>query len=423
MKDMNKLAMRTILAVVSAVVPLLVPLPMAHAAVGDVVGSVSFDRACTSGAGVGIAFDGTNLWYSCAHSHWDLHRAGTDGVVTASYSIDAGLGALAYDAGRNGIWAGPGFGRAGAGAVWFISLDAGKNVVGFSLVGNVPEAGILDDGLAYDGLIDDLYFSTDGSVTISHYDIVPGSPPTVGAHLDDFAWGGSDCFNSGLAIGGTLLYEGSNGCNHVWVVDKVSKLPAFDFPTIIGAIRDEDLECDEITFAGIGKEVMWSIEAYEPRQAGAYEIPAGSCKHGGGGSGGGGGGGGSAGRMTGGGKVGTGGVWHGLELHCDATVSPNHLEVNWAGNNKFRLESLDFAACSDDPSFGGNPPAAGFDTYVGTGTGRYNGVSGYTIEFRFTDAGEPAGSDTAEITIFRPNGSVLMTVSGPINGNQQAFAQ
>jgi len=374
---------------------------------------------------VGIAFDGTNLWYSCANTRLDLHRAGTNGVVTASYSIDAGLGALAYDAGRNGIWAGPGAGKAGAGAVWFISLDAGKNVVGFALVGNIPEVGRLDDGLAYDGLTDDLYFSADGSATISRYDVVPGSPPTVGAHLDDFAWGGSGCFNSGLAIGGTLLYEGSDGCNHVWVVDKVSKLPVFDFPTSIGAIRDEDLECDEITFAGIGKEVMWSIEAYEPRRAGAYEIPAGSCKHGGGGAGGGGGGGGggSMGRMTGGGTVGTGGVWHGLELHCDATVSPNHLEVNWTKNNKFHLESLDFAACSDDPSIAENPPAAGFDTYVGRGTGRYNGISGYTIEFRFTDAGEPAGSDTADITIFKPDSSVLITVSGTINGNQQAFAQ
>jgi len=287
MNNMNKMATRAMLAVVLAVAPLPVRLPMAHAAVGDVVSSVVFDTPCSSGVGVGIAFDGTNLWYSCAKSHTDLYRAGTDGVVTASYSINGGLGALAYDAGRNGIWAGPGIGRARADAVWFISLDAGKNVVGFALVGNVPEAGLLDDGLAYDGLTDDLYFSTDSSVTISHYDVVPGSPPTVGVHLDDFAWGGSGCFNSGLAIGGTLLYEGSDGCNHVWVVDKVSKLPAFDFPTSIGAIRDEDLECDEITFAGIGKEVMWSIEAFEPRQAGAYEIPAGSCKHGGGGSGGG----------------------------------------------------------------------------------------------------------------------------------------
>lgn len=423
MNRMRKLAIRAMLTAVLAMPPLLVRLPMAHAAVGDVVGSVVFDTPCPSGVGVGIAFDGTNLWYSCSVSHTDLYRAGTDGVVTASYNIAEGLGALAYDAGRNGIWAGPGGGLAHPGVVWFISLDAGKNVVGFTLVGHVPEAGRLDDGLAYDGLTDTLYFSTDGSTVISHYDVVPGSLPTVGAHLDDFAWGGSSgCFNSGLAIGGTLLYEGSDGCNHVWVVDKVSKLPIFDFPTIIGAIHGEDLECDDVTFAGIGKEVIWSIEAYEPRLAGAYEIPAGSCRHGGGGAGGGGGGG-SAGRMTGGGTMGTGNVWHGFQLHCDATVSPNHLEVNWAKNNKFRLESLDFAACSDDPGIAENPPAAGFDTYVGRGTGRYNGVSGYTIEFRFTDAGEPAGSDTADITIFRPDSSVLITVSGTIDGNQQAFAR
>jgi hypothetical protein len=132
----------------------------------------------------------------------------------------------------------------------------------------------------------------------------------------------------------------------------------------------------------------------------------------------------STGRMTGGGTVGTSGVQHGFELHCDVTASPNHLEVNWGKNNKFHLESLNSAACLDDPSIAENPPAAGFDMYVGEGTGRYNGGSGYIITFEFTDAGEPGTSDTANITVLKPDRSVLITVSGKINnGNQQAHAQ
>ncbi len=413
----------------------------AQAAVGDVVAAVEFDTACPSGIGVGIAFDGVNLWFSCTvfNDHFleganDLYRATTAGVVTASYKIntvdDTGIGALAYDAGRNGIWVG--WGNAGGGAslgnVWFVSLDAGKNVVTSAVVGNIAaEPGLLvfrlDDGLAYDGLTDGLYFSDDGSTTIHHYGVVPGAVPTVGAHLDDFPWGGAAPYNSGLAIGGSLLYEGSDGSNHVWVVDKVTKAPSFDFATSIGAIRDEDLECDELTFAPT--EVMWSMEAYDTdynhdgiahRLAGAYEIPAGSCVHGGGGT--------TTGRMTGGGTVGTSNVRHGFELHCDAGVGPNNLQVSWSKGNKFHLETLESATCSDDPTITPNPPEAGFDTYVGKGMGRYNGVSGYTIEFKFTDAGEPGINDHAKISITAPDSSVVLSVSGNINrGNQQAHAK
>ncbi|MEK7510156.1 MAG: hypothetical protein AAB567_01180 [Patescibacteria group bacterium] len=407
----------------------------AEAATGDVVGSVTFDTNCTSGIGVGIGFDGSNLWYSCYASATDLYRAGTDGVVTASYSIDGGLGALAYDAGRNGIWAGWGGGAGGAGVVWFIQLDAGKNVTGFALVGNVSaEAGMivcnLDDGLGYDGLTDELYFSDDCSTTIHNYDVVPGSPPTVGAELEHFAWGGVGCYNSGLAIGGQLLYEGSDGCNHVWVVDKDTRFASFDFVTTIGEIRDEDLECDEITFAGVGKEVMWSIEAYDVnvgfvannRLAGAYEIPSGSCLHGGGAEP-------MKGRMTGGGSVLGSRVTHGFELHCDMSL-PNNLQINW-DKKDFHLTSLDAATCSDEAGYDEGQPEAGFDTFTGKGTGRYrespggDWLPGYKVKFRFTDAGEP-GKDTdhATIDITDAIGGPVLSVAGLLHsGNHQAHPE
>jgi len=409
----------------------------ALAAVGDPVTALEFDTACPDGVGVGIAFDGVNLWFSCTVFSSptptnDLYRATTAGVVTASYKINTidnmGIGALAYDAGRNGIWVGWGntSGSPTPGNVWFVQLDAAKNAVTSSVVGNVgADPGLivcgLDDGLAYDGLTDDLYFSDDCSTTIFHYDVIPGAVPLVGPQLDSFAWGGDSCFNSGLALGGSLLYEGSNGCNHVWVVDKVSKAASFDFATTIGAIRDEDLECDELTFASSGQEVMWSIEAYDTdydgdsvahRLAGAYEIPAGSCTHGGGGI--------TEGRMTGGGTVGTTRVRHGFELNCDVGVRPNHLEVNGRGS-RFHLETLESATCTDDPNIDPGHPAAPFDTYVGKGTGRYKGTPGYTIEFKFTDAGEPGTDDTAAITITAPDSTVVLNVSGNLNrGNQQA---
>jgi hypothetical protein len=133
------------------------------------------------------------------------------------------------------------------------------------------------------------------------------------------------------------------------------------------------------------------------------------------------------GRMTGGGSLLMGAgknamrVTHGFELHCDVTQGPNNLEVNWDKGNKFHMETLLTALCSDDPNITPNPPAAGFDTYTGTGTGRYNGVSGATIEFTFTDDGEPGKNDTAKILIKDAGGNVVLDVNGNLqNGNQQA---
>ncbi len=131
--------------------------------------------------------------------------------------------------------------------------------------------------------------------------------------------------------------------------------------------------------------------------------------------------------MTGGGSVFKDGmrVTHGFELHCLAWKGPNNLEVNWDKGNKFHLESLTGAVCSDDAGIDEAPPVAGFDTYVGSGAGRYNGLSGATIEFTFTDAGEPGKNDEVTIKITDAGGNVVLDV-GPGNlkkGNHQAHAQ
>ncbi|EPA06116.1 hypothetical protein, partial [Candidatus Nitrosarchaeum limnium] len=232
-------------------------------AVGDYVATVNFDTACPSSIGTGVAFDGTHLWYSCYASTPDLYKADpTTGAVLASYTISTGLGAIAYDSTNNVIYAGPGGGNSCA--ILKINLDANKNVVGNSVLftNNAVCTG-LDDGLAYDGTDNTFYYSPDGSTTITHFDY-------LGNVLNAFTWTGPSCYNSGLAIGGNLLFQGSNGCAHVYVVDKTTLAPAYDFATNIGAdpnFRDEDLECDTNTFASQGKQVMWSVEAYEPRRA------------------------------------------------------------------------------------------------------------------------------------------------------------
>jgi hypothetical protein len=86
----------------------------------------------------------------------------------------------------------------------------------------------LDDGLAYDASDDTLYISADGSTTIYHYS-------TAGSLLGSSPWAGEDCYNSGLALGGQLLYQGADGCNHVYVVDKAnpSGPVVFEFDTAV----------------------------------------------------------------------------------------------------------------------------------------------------------------------------------------------
>lgn len=242
------------------------------AANGDLVGETLFERACDSGLGVGVAFDGSSLWYSCAGQSPDLFRADSrTGALLGSYDIAGGLGALAWDEGRQRLWAaaGQGIGQTG-GEVYAIDPSTGESTVQFVLADEFCD---LVDGLAYDAGDDSLYFSSDCyAQTIRHVSALDGRPFAD----DGFLWGGDGCYNSGLAIGGDLLYQGSNGCIHIWVVDKRSKLAAFDFDS--PGIRDEDMECDPRSFRP--KTVMWSKDAYNDT-AYAFEIPLGSCNFGG----------------------------------------------------------------------------------------------------------------------------------------------
>ena len=258
--------------------------------VGTLAGGVHFSQECGgSDIGVGITYDGANLWYSCYNSSPDLLRADPrTGQVTAAYNIDAGLGALAYDATRNAIWAG--WAGPNPGDIRLITLDSSHSVSGSSVAFNTCKSSTcsddIDDGLSYDGGNDALYFSPDTSQTIYHYS-------TQGALLTDgpsgngaIPWaGGGNCYNSGLAIGDQYLFQGAAGCSHVYVVDKANTQNVlYDFSTAIPGdpnFRDEGLACDPNTFNAAGQQVMWSKEAYAPMRANAFVIPNDSCGVGG----------------------------------------------------------------------------------------------------------------------------------------------
>jgi hypothetical protein len=130
------------------------------------------------------------------------------------------------------------------------------------------------------------------------------------------------------------------------------------------------------------------------------------------------------GMMTGGGSVwkDTLRVTHGMELQCDLSKHSN-LEVNWDKGNKFHLDSLSAALCTDNPSLDPGNPKAAFDTFEGWGTGSYNGKAGYTTHFVFTDNGEPGTKDSAWMEVWDPTHTTKV-LDVPVaylkNGNQQA---
>jgi hypothetical protein len=114
-------------------------------------------------------------------------------------------------------------------------------------------------------------------------------------------------------------------------------------------------------------------------------------------------------------------VTKGFEVDCDLHQPSNNLEINWDGN-QFHMTDFTFAMCT----LPGNPkpPVAPVNMIVGKGTGRYDQVDGYTVEFTLIDNGEPGTNDAAGFKIYEtanPSNVVLnVAVQLITTGNIQA---
>jgi len=249
----------------------------ASAATGDVVTTIIVDRGATSpckstdvsgshaGVGTGVAFDGTNLIMSCwASGELDFANPTTGAYVKKlDVTGSSDLGALAYDGIGHRLWA-----CSDDSTVGTIDLSTGAFTEAFSTPGCV-------DGLAFDGVDNTLWASPDASSQVTHYQL----DGTI-IHTTTVSLAGDG--NSGLAVGGTLLYLGNDGGGEIFSSTKDLAAPTvFIDSTKTGGRRVEDMECDNITFASQSKAVMWSQDAYD-NILNAYEIPDGSCSFGGG---------------------------------------------------------------------------------------------------------------------------------------------
>jgi hypothetical protein len=113
--------------------------------------------------------------------------------------------------------------------------------------------------------------------------------------------------------------------------------------------------------------------------------------------------------------------WEFRNSVCNSDRFPD-LKVEFGGN-KFVLTSYSTPLTCftlNPPTSTEGKPVAGFDSIRAQGTGTLNGVAGAGITFRFTDAGEPGRSDTAEFTITAPNGSIAYSGGALDGGNHQA---
>jgi hypothetical protein len=135
------------------------------------------------------------------------------------------------------------------------------------------------------------------------------------------------------------------------------------------------------------------------------------------------------GRFTGGGKqvvAGVATVTKGFEVDCDLTTPSNNLEINWkdsfGSSHRFHMLNFLSALCT----LNGNPapPKAPVNTIVASGTGRYDGVDGFTVQFTLIDNGEPGTNDKAGFLVFETANPSNVVLAIPVltvtTGNIQA---
>jgi len=289
--------------VLATILILVVSVPSAFAAVGDVVATTTMPT--TSFCSIGIAVDNQ----ATPRGYIDECFIGLiqqvnliTGASLDSRNFAAEIpelpNAMAFDSSRGGNWictqnaqTTPVFGM----PIYFQDFQGSFNSLADDTVSQeflitVPPAGDFSfnfcDGLAINlngaGAADDrLYFSDDINDLTEIYDVFG----THIATINNVPIDASLSSGSGLAVGGSFLYLANDGGGDVFRADlgaNANQPPFVDMFTS-GDDRQEDMECDPLTFAPI--EVMWVRTTPQggafPNVITAYEIAAQTCGVGG----------------------------------------------------------------------------------------------------------------------------------------------
>ena len=265
--------------------------------VGDVVAViVPQPGSTTSPCSIGLAFDGTDLYFDRCGDPRIYRISAADGSLLGSF--DTGIpelpNALAFDAKRNGLWiACQGCSALGFGMpIYFHDFGSGTTslrfAISFDTINPATGEGFVNacfaDGLAYrenaptTDADDELWFSDEENRNVG---VFRTNGAFVAGH-DAAALDASLADTSGLAIGGRSLYLGNTESGHVFR----AALPGFTLADSFASVqgRQADMECDPITFAPV--EVLWVRTTPEgtafPDVITALEIEPGTCGLGGG---------------------------------------------------------------------------------------------------------------------------------------------
>jgi hypothetical protein len=259
---------------------------------GSGLATISTTPPCATGgiAGIGVAFDGNRVLFTCAHEakvHMtDLAGANLGSVATHDASNNpVALDAIAWDANHHLLWGG----NQGSGQchIWSVDLATGLATERFSFTdtsGNNLCSVEFFDGITFDNNTNSLYVSPDVSPLIRHFDQA-GNPlsgdPIPFASLTTSICSGfqlfAGCPNSGLAIGiDGKLFAGTDGFGKIVELDPAVPSLLGQFASVSG--RDEDLECGPLFTKPDGSvvETILSREAFSGR-IDVLEAPHGTC--------------------------------------------------------------------------------------------------------------------------------------------------
>jgi len=300
----------------------------AFGATGDLLSCLEVDETASGSFnsidGIGIGFDGTDLYYTKGFfgaTPGFLNKipavvgltgscvtAGTDGTLVARTAaipiLDAagasvGCDAIAFDTDtKDRFWC-------ASSDFDVYTVDNPSGLATFRFTADVQSRGCGDgrsipplaptpgdcldpngnagpfDGMSYDPTDGTIWYAPDASIVVFHYNQAGGF---LGSFRIDTGAGDMepDCdsegvgfsFSSGIAATRlNKLFLGADGCDTVF---QHSTAGVKEGTVVVGSARHEGLECDDMTFSSLGVDGIWIKDAFDDLIR-AFEVPQGTC--------------------------------------------------------------------------------------------------------------------------------------------------